>query len=60
MEHLLDDATRRARQRVTLLQVAAPSRSKLPAYRACRKRRTRRRARINERFGTRRAGSRSC
>jgi trehalose 6-phosphate synthase/phosphatase len=40
------------RERFTLLQVAAPSRSKLPAYQALQEQTVRELARINERFGT--------
>jgi trehalose 6-phosphate synthase len=50
LEHLL--ATRPSmRGRVTLLQVVAPSRSKLPAYRALQERTNAEAARINARFG---------
>ena len=53
VEHLLEqDASQRGR--LTLLQVAAPTRSKLPAYRQLRKETEDTAVRINARFGTER------
>jgi len=53
VEHLLEqDASLRGR--VTLLQVAAPTRSKLPAYRQLRQETEETAVRINARFGTER------
>jgi trehalose 6-phosphate synthase/phosphatase len=51
LEALLDK-DRGTRGRITLLQVAAPSRSKLPAYQALQTQTLSEAARINEKFGT--------
>ena len=51
LEALLDK-DRGARGRITLLQVAAPTRSKLPAYQALQTQTLSEAARINEKFGT--------
>jgi trehalose 6-phosphate synthase len=51
LEHLLETQPQ-WRGRVTLLQVAAPTRSRLPAYRAIQEETLAEYRRINERFGT--------
>jgi trehalose 6-phosphate synthase/phosphatase len=51
LEALLDK-DRGARGRITLLQVAAPTRSKLPAYQALQAQTLSEAARINDKFGT--------
>jgi len=51
LEALLDK-DRGCRERLTLLQVAAPTRSKLPAYHALQTQTLAEAARINEKFGT--------
>ncbi len=51
LESLLDENAS-YRGKITLLQVAAPTRSKLPAYQALQEQTQREVARINERFGT--------
>ncbi len=51
LEHLLENYPQ-WRARVTLLQVAAPTRSRLPAYRAIQEETLAECARINTRFGT--------
>jgi trehalose 6-phosphate synthase len=51
IESLLD-GDRSRRGRVTLLQVAAPSRSRLPAYQALQEKTVSEAQRINEKFGT--------
>ena len=51
LEALLDK-DRGCRERLTLLQVAAPTRSKLPAYHALQMQTLAEAARINEKFGT--------
>lgn len=49
---ILLDGDRSRRGRVTLLQVAAPSRSRLPAYQALQQQTLNEARRINEKFGT--------
>jgi trehalose 6-phosphate synthase/phosphatase len=51
LEKLLDENPR-WRERLSLLQVAAPSRSQLPAYQALQRQTLAEAARINEKFGT--------